>query len=68
MFVAMIASECARRSRRPAGWARSSLGTSRELELRGNAVEIILPRYDCLRADRIDGLTVVYEDRWVPVV
>ena len=41
-------------------------GLSRELELRGNAVEIVLPKYDCLRYDRIDGLTVAYEDLWVP--
>ena len=41
-------------------------GLSRELELRGNAVEIILPKYDCLRYDLIHGLTVTYEDLWVP--
>ena len=41
-------------------------GLSRELELRGNAVEIVLPKYDCLRYDRIYGLTVAYEDLWVP--
>ena len=32
----------------------------------GNAVEIVLPKYDCLRYDRIYGLTVAYEDLWVP--
>jgi starch synthase len=41
-------------------------GLSRELELRGNAVEIILPRYDCLRTDQIWGLTLDYRDLWVP--
>jgi len=41
-------------------------GLSRELELRGQAVEIVLPRYDCLRWDRVHGLTVAYEDLWVP--
>ena len=34
--------------------------------MRGNSVEIILPRYDCLRYDRICGLTVAYDDLWVP--
>ena len=28
-------------------------GLSRELEIRGNSVEIILPKYDCLRYDQI---------------
>ncbi len=41
-------------------------GLSRELELRGNAVEIILPKYDCMRYDRIRGLTAAYNDLWVP--
>ena len=36
-------------------------GLSRELELRGNAVEIILPKYDCTASERIYGLTVAYE-------
>jgi hypothetical protein len=30
-------------------------GLSRELELRGNAVEVILPKYDCMRYDQILG-------------
>ena len=41
-------------------------GLSRELELRGNAVEIILPKYDCMRYDHIWGLTRTYENLWVP--
>ena len=41
-------------------------GLSRELELRGHSVEIILPKYDCMRYDRIFGLTVAYDDLWVP--
>ena len=41
-------------------------GLSRELELRGHAVDVILPKYDCLRYDQIYGLTVAYEDLWVP--
>jgi Starch synthase catalytic domain len=41
-------------------------GLSRELELRGNAVEIILPKYDCMRYDQFRGLQVTYQDLWVP--
>ena len=37
-------------------------GLSREPELRGNAVEIVLPKYDSLRYDRIYGLTIACED------
>lgn len=41
-------------------------GLSRELELRGNTVEIILPKYDQMRYDRIWGLKLDYRDLWVP--
>lgn len=41
-------------------------GLSRELELRGNAVEIILPKYDCMRYHHIHGLTRAYEHLQVP--
>lgn len=41
-------------------------GLSRELQLRGNTVEIILPKYDCMRYDHIWGLHVCYQDLWVP--
>ena len=65
MFVVMIASECAPVAQ-AGGLGDVVFGLSRELELRGNAVEIVLPKYDCLRYDRIYGLTVAYEDLWVP--
>jgi starch synthase len=65
MFVMMITSECA-----PVAYAGGLgdvvFGLSRELELRGNAVEIILPKYDTMRYDLIHGLTVTYENLWVP--
>lgn len=48
------------------GLADVVFGLSNEMELRGNHVEIILPKYDCLRYDHIWGLTPVYEDLWVP--
>ena len=61
----MIASECAPVAQ-AGGLGEVVFGLSRELELRGHAVEIILPKYDCMRYDRIYGLTVAYHDLWVP--
>jgi starch synthase len=61
----MVASECAPVAQ-AGGLGEVVFGLSRELELRGNAVEIVLPKYDVLRYDRIYGLTVAYEDLWVP--
>jgi len=65
MFVMQVASECALVAQ-AGGLGDVVFGLSRELELRGNAVEIILPKYDCLRYDRIFGLTVAHQDLWVP--
>ena len=65
MFVVMVASECAPVAQ-AGGLGEVVFGLSRELELRGHAVEVILPKYDCMRYDRIFGLTVTYEDLWVP--
>jgi glycogen synthase len=61
VFVVMVAAECAPVAQ-AGGLGDVVFGLSRELELRGNAVEIVLPKYDCLRYDRIYGLTVAYED------
>ncbi len=63
--MVMIASECAPVAQ-AGGLGEVVFGLSRELELRGHAVEIILPKYDCMRYDRIYGLTVAYHDLWVP--
>ena len=65
MFVVMVASECAPVAQ-AGGLGDVVFGLSRELELRGNAVEIVLPKYNCLRYDRVHGLTVAYDDLWVP--
>ena len=65
MFVVMLASECAPAAK-VGGLGDVIQGLSRELTVRGNAVEIILPKYDCLRYDRIWGLTKTYSDLWVP--
>ncbi|MHC6054017.1 glycogen/starch synthase [Ralstonia solanacearum] len=65
MYIVMVASECA-----PAiqvgGLGDVVSGLSRELAVRGNDVEIIVPKYDVMRYDRIDGLTIDYRDLWVP--
>ena len=55
MFAVMIASECAPVAK-VGGLADVVYGLSRELEIRGHAVEIILPKYDCMRYDHIYGL------------
>jgi len=65
MFVVMIASECAPVAK-VGGVADVVFGLARELELRGNAVEIILPKYDCMRYDQVWGLQVEFADLWVP--
>ena len=65
MFVVMVASECAPVAQ-AGGLGEVILGLSRELELRGHTLDIILPKYDCMRYDRIEGLSVAYHDLWVP--
>lgn len=65
MYIVMIAAECAPVIK-VGGLADVVYGLSRELEIRGNAVEIILPKYDCMRYDHIWGLHITYQDLWVP--
>ena len=65
MYVVMIASECAPVAK-VGGLGDVVFGLSRELEIRGHSVEIILPKYDCMRYDQIWGLQVNYENLWVP--
>ncbi len=48
------------------GLADVVFGLSRELAIRGNHVEIILPKYDNLRYDHIFEMHEVYKDLWVP--
>jgi starch synthase len=61
----MVSSECAPVAK-VGGLADVVFGLSRELEIRGNAVEIILPKYDCMRYDQIWGLSISMPDLWVP--
>jgi len=65
MYIVQIASECAPVAK-VGGLGDVVYGLSRELQVRGNHVEIILPKYDCMRYDQIWGLTKVYDDLWVP--
>jgi len=48
------------------GLADVVFGLTGELAIRGNHVEIILPKYDNLRYDHIFELHEVYRDLWVP--
>ena len=65
MYIAMVSAECAPIAK-AGGLGDFVQGLARELSIRGNQVEIFLPKYDSLRFDRIWGLTKVYEGLWVP--
>lgn len=65
MYIVMVAPECAPAAQ-AGGLGDVVSGLSRELELRGHAVEIVLPKYDCMRYDHIWGLHVTCADLWVP--
>ncbi|MBK4732203.1 glycogen synthase GlgA [Oxynema sp. CENA135] len=65
MYVVQIASECAPVIK-AGGLGDVVYGLSRELEIRGHCVELILPMYDCMRYDHIWGLHDAYRDLWVP--
>lgn len=65
MYIVQIASECAPVIK-AGGLGDVVYGLTRELELRGHTVEIILPKYDCMRYDHIWGLHEAYQDLWVP--
>src|ERR1051326_3054037 len=61
----MLSSECAPAAK-VGGLGDVIHGLSRQLALNGHTVEIILPKYDCLRYDHIEGLTKTYNDLPVP--
>ncbi|HEX5219989.1 MAG TPA: glycogen synthase GlgA [Verrucomicrobiae bacterium] len=65
MYVMMISPELAPVAK-VGGLGDVVYGLARELEIRGNSVEIILPKYNNMRYDHIWGLTKVYENLWVP--
>jgi starch synthase len=61
----MVAAECAPVAK-AGGLGDAVFGLSRELEIRGHSVEIVLPRYACMRQGDIWGLQPSFEDLWVP--
>ncbi|MBF0519632.1 MAG: glycogen synthase [Nitrospirae bacterium] len=65
MYVVMVTPEIAPVAK-VGGLADVVFGLSRELEIRGNSVEIILPKYDCMWYDQIYNLQVVFDGLWVP--
>jgi starch synthase len=65
VYVVMVAPECAPAAK-AGGLGDAVSGLSRELELRGNAVEIILPKYATLQYSEIWDLKPSYDDLWVP--
>ena len=65
MFIVMVASECAPVAK-VGGLGDVIFGLSGELAIRGNDVEIILPKYDCMRYDHIFDLEETFKDLWVP--
>ena len=65
MYIVQIASECAPAAK-VGGLADVVYGLSREIQNRMHWVEVILPKYDCMRYDQIHGLERIYNDLWVP--
>jgi starch synthase len=65
VYVVMVASECAPVAQ-VGGLAEVVFGLSRELEIRGHAVEIVLPKYDCMRHGEIFNLEAIERDLMVP--
>ncbi|NET36035.1 MAG: glycogen synthase GlgA [Cyanothece sp. SIO1E1] len=65
MYIVQIASECAPVIK-AGGLGDVVYGLSRELAIRDHTVEIILPKYDCMRYDHIWGLHDAYRNLSVP--
>lgn len=65
MHIVMATPECAPVAK-AGGLGDFVQGLSRELVSRGHQVEILLPKYDCMRYDRVQGLRVAHPDLWVP--
>lgn len=64
MYIVMLASECTPVAK-VGGLADVVSGLSRELVLRGLAVDIILPLYDCIRYDHVWDMQVAWQDLYV---
>ncbi|MBF0154789.1 MAG: glycogen synthase [Magnetococcales bacterium] len=65
MYIVIMSAECTPVAK-VGGLADMVFGLSRELGQRGHAVELILPRYDCMRHDQVWGMSMAREDLQVP--
>ncbi len=65
MYIVQIASECAPVIK-AGGLGDVVYGLSSELERQDHCVEIILPKYDCMRYDHVWGMHEAYRDLYVP--
>ena len=65
MYITMISAECAPVAK-AGGLGDFVHGLARELLLQGNEVEIVLPKYDCLRFECVSDLHKSFTDLWVP--
>jgi starch synthase len=65
MYIIQVASECAPVIK-AGGLGDVVYGLSRELEIQGHCLELILPKYDNMRYDHIWGLHDAYINLWVP--
>lgn len=65
MYIVHVASELATVAK-VGGLGDVVHGLCRELAIRGHHVELILPRYDVMKFDRVWGYTKAYENLWVP--
>ena len=65
MYIVQVASECAPVIK-AGGLGDVVYGLSREISSRGHCVEIVLPKYDCMRYDHVWGMHEAYRDLWVP--
>lgn len=65
MYITMVGTECAPVAK-AGGLADVIHGLSRELMRQGNQVEVVLPKYDCLRLDLIEDRHTVLDRLVVP--
>jgi len=65
LYIAMVSAECAPVAK-AGGLGDFIHGLGRELMACGHEVEIVLPKYDVLRYECIQGLRPVRRDLWVP--
>jgi starch synthase len=65
LYIVMASAECAPVAK-AGGLGDFVQGLARELVRAGHRVEVLLPKYDCLRLEAIVGLEKAYPDLWVP--